>query len=623
MCGFVGFIHGSQPMPYKKIMEQMLKTIVHRGPDSEGIYSDDKATLGFRRLSILDLSSAASQPFSSEDGEVVLVFNGEIYNYLELREELKYYGYKFDTTSDTEVLLKGYLHYGIHVLQKLRGMFAFCIWDKKQNFHFIARDPFGIKPLYYTQNTTDNSILFGSEIKSFLPYPKFLKELNVQALRPFLTFQYSALNETFFKGVYKLTPGSYMLVQNDNMQIKSYWSHQLIPSIDTLETHVQNIKETLKESVNKHTISDVKIGSFLSGGVDSSYIAKLLKPDTTYSVGFKGYESMFDETSLAKTLSEELHFENKQKHITADEVFEALPEIQWHMDEPDSNLSSLPLYFLAELASKDVKVVLSGEGADELFGGYEWYKPSEKMEIYKKVPASIRHMLAVVSKAFPSNKYTRFLKNGPKTIENRFIGHAFVWQEDDALELLTEKYHVGPSVWDVVKPYYGRIQGADDATKMQYLDLHVWLPNQILLKADKMSMAHSLELRVPFLDKKVFHVASGIQTDYKITLADTKIALRKAALEELPEEWAKRKKLGFPVPMRHWLREEKYYRKLRQTFEKAYIREFFDQQLLLSYLEEHYEGKENHSRYVWTVYVFCVWYEKYFPENCDLLDWPY
>lgn len=623
MCGFVGFIHGSQPIQYKETIEQMLKTIIHRGPNSDGIYSDDRVTLGFRRLSILDLSSAASQPFSSEDGDVVLVFNGEIYNFRELREELTHYGYTFNTSSDTEVLLKGYLHYGLKILQKLRGMFAFCIWDKKRDIQFIARDPFGIKPLYYTQQTTDQSLLFGSEIKSFLSHPTFKKELNEKALRPYLTFQYPAMDETFFKGVYKLTPGSYMLIQNGNIQIKSYWSHQFMTSTDPLTTHVQNIKEVIQNSVEAHTVSDVKVGSFLSGGVDSSYIAKLLQPDITYSVGFKGYESMFDETSLAKALSEELQFENKHKHITADEVFEALPKIQWHMDEPDSNLSSLPLYFLAELASKDVTVVLSGEGADELFGGYEWYKPSVKMNKYTKIPAPVRQMLAAIAKPLPKNRYTNFLNNGAKSIEERFIGHAFVWREDDALALLNEKYHKGPSVWDIVKPYYDKIQGADDATKMQYLDLHVWLPSQILLKADKMSMAHSLELRVPFLDKEVFNVASSIPTDYKVTTADTKIALRKAALEELPEDWAKRKKLGFPVPMRHWLREEKYFQMVLHTFKKAYIHEFFDQQLLLHYLDAHYEKKADYGRYVWTVYVFCIWYEQYFPEKCVELDWPY
>lgn len=622
MCGFVGFIHGTQPFQYKNFMKQMLETIVHRGPDSDGIYSDEKVTLGFRRLSILDLSTAASQPFSTENEDIVLVFNGEIYNYRELREELISYGHTFQTTSDTEVLLKGYIEYGTKVLQKIRGMFAFCIWDKKQNLQFIARDHFGIKPLYYTQHTTDNTILFGSEIKSFLPHPKFKKELNEKALRPFLTFQYPATDETFFKGVYKLTPGSFMLIQNGHIQIKSYWKHEFSPTTNSLDTHVQHIKKVLEDSVEAHSVSDVKVGSFLSGGVDSSYIAKLLKPDTTYSVGFQGYESMFDETSLAKALSEELQFENKQKHITADEAFEAIPKIQWHMDEPDSNLSSLPLYFLAELASKDVKVVLSGEGADELFGGYEWYKPSEKMEQYKKIPLPLRHILSAIAKSLPKNRYTNFLDNGAKSIEERFIGHAFVWQEDDALALLNEKYHKGPSVWDIVKTYYDKVQAEDDTTKMQYLDLHVWLPSQILLKADKMSMAHSLELRVPFLDKEVFKVASHIPTQYKVSTADTKIALRQAALDELPEAWAKRKKLGFPVPMRHWLREEKYYQMVRNTFEKAYIHEFFDQQLLLNYLDAHYEKKADHGRYVWTVYVFCVWYEQYFPEKCGWShDW--
>lgn len=621
MCGFVGFIHGEQVIQNKNIMNDMLTTIIHRGPDSDGIYTDDKVTLGFRRLSILDLSELASQPFKSEDENIILVFNGEIYNYTEIREELILNGYEFKTTSDTEVLLKGYIHYGTDILYKLRGMFAFCIWDKTLNIQFIARDHFGIKPLYYTQNTTDKTILFGSEIKSFLMHPHFKKELNEKALKPYLTFQYSVLNETFFKGVFKLNPGSYMVIQDGNIQIKSYWEHTFTSSEHSMDEYVEKIQEVMDNSVEKHKISDVNIGSFLSGGIDSSYIAKLLKPDTTYSVGFEGFSSTFDETKLAKELSDQLGFENKRKYVTAEEAFTHLPKIMWHMDEPESNLSAIPLYFLSEMASKDVTVVLSGEGADELFGGYDWYKPSERIEKFNKINPNIRKMIVSLSKYLPKNRYSTFLQKANMPIEQKFIGQAFIWDEQDVEKLLTYKYIQGPTIADIVMPIYHKIQGQDELTKMQYLDLHLWLPNDILLKADKMSMAHSLELRVPFLDKEVLQVANSIPSKYKVDFNETKLALRKAALDELPEEWAKRKKVGFPVPVRHWLKEEKYYQMLRSTFEKAYISEFFDRNLLMHYLDAHYEGKANHARYVWTVYVFCIWYEQFFPEKCVKLEW--
>jgi asparagine synthase (glutamine-hydrolysing) len=618
MCGFIGFIHGNNVNNQDStIIDNMLESITHRGPDSAGVYSDNVLTLGFRRLSILDLTDAANQPLYSPDGNVVLVFNGEIYNFQEIRKELQQVGYQFYTTSDSEVLLNSYLHFGVEILSKLRGMFAFCIWDKERDIQFIARDHFGIKPLYYSQNTTDQTILFGSEIKSFLNHPNFIKEFNNNALKPFLTFQYPALEETFFKGVLKLPPGHYMLIENRKINIHPYTAFDFEETSEPLDSYVESIQQTLEESVHAHKISDVKVGAFLSGGVDSSYVAKLLHPDSTYSVGFEGYTDEFDETNLAKLLSEELGFENKRKYVTASEAFETIHKIQWHMDEPDANLSSIPLYFLCELAKKDVTVVLSGEGADELFGGYDWYKPSKKMNSYKKIPLFLRKALAKIAKKMPANTYTTFLQNGALPIELRFIGQAFVWKEEDALEVLKPAYKHGPSIWDIVKPYYEKAKAYDEQTKMQYLDLHVWLPSQILLKADKMSMAHSLELRVPYLDKEVFNLAKTLPTNYRITDKGTKIALRKAAINELPTEWANRKKKGFPVPMKHWLREDKYYRIVKEMFEKPFVDQFFNKDLLLNYLEQHYVGTHNHTRYIWTVYVFCIWYEVYFPEVCN------
>lgn len=615
MCGFTGYIHGKLEINHKKTINDMLEVIKHRGPDSRGIYTDDSVTLGFQRLSILDLSNAANQPLKTDDEEVVMVFNGEIYNFQEIRQELESFGFTFVTSSDSEVILKGYQHYGIAILEKLRGMFAFAIWDKKANTTYIARDIFGIKPLYYTNHTTDGTILFGSEIKSFLHHPSFIKELNENALRPYLTYQYSVLDETFFKEVYKLKPGHYMTIKDGDITIQQYFTTTFNDTERSVEEVVKDIENVMEQSVQKHLVSDVKVGSFLSGGIDSSYIAALAKPDQTFSVGFAEYEDMFDETKHAKDLSDILGTKNKRKYITAKECFDALPTIQWHMDEPQSNPSSVPLYFLSELAAKDVTVVLSGEGADELFGGYEWYRPSERINRYQKLPLFIRQLAAKSAPMFPK-RYKDFLINGSLPVEKKFIGQAFVWNEKDAVNVLKPKYKNGPSVYDVVAPYYKEVEGKSDLSKMQYVDLNAWLPGDILLKADKMSMAHSIELRVPFLDKEVLKVASTIPPQLRTTKQETKIALRQAAFNKLPKEWAKRKKVGFPVPIRHWFKEKEYYELVKNTFSKSYVAEFFDQEQLISYLDQHYNGTNNYARYIWTVYVFCVWYEQFFPEKC-------
>lgn len=614
MCGFIGYINGTNVIDHHQTIENMMNTIIHRGPDSGGIHTDDKVTLGFRRLSIIDLSDVANQPLYSADGNIVLVFNGEIFNFQELRKDLIAKGHTFKTHSDSEVIIYGYVEYGVEFVKQLRGMFAFCIWDKKNDLQLIARDGFGIKPLYYTNHTTDNTFIFGSEIKSFLPHPSFIKELNKDALRPYLTFQYSSMDETFFKGVYKLPPAHYMLIQNSEKKIVQYWDKKFHAKEAPIEKYVEEIRETVKESVEAHQISDVKVGSFLSGGIDSSYITALLRPDKSFSVGFSDYEEMFNETNLAKDLSDTLNIQNERKYISADECFEALPKIQWHMDEPQSNPSSVPLYFLSELAAKDVTVVLSGEGADEIFGGYAWYQSSGKMQKYEKVPFGLRKVLRGIAEALPKNQYTNFLIKGGQTVEERFIGEAVVWDEEDALNVLKPAYKNGPSVKSITKRIYDEVPGEDDVTKMQYLDLNLWMPGDILLKADKMSMAHSIELRVPFLDNKVMELAKNIPSKYRVNDLDTKYVLRQAAHQELPEEWAKRPKLGFPVPIRHWLREEKYYNLVKEMFTTDFAREFFDTDQLVGYLDEHYEGKANRGRYIWTVYVFLVWYKQFFVD---------
>ncbi len=612
MCGFVGFTNNPKLQDREKILSAMTEAIHHRGPDSDGQYVDEHVSLGFRRLSIIDLSDDARQPMVSEDENHVMVFNGEIYNFEEIKKDLLAKGFHFKSHSDSEVLLNGYKAYGMEILGKLRGMFAFAIWDKAQKTLFIARDFFGIKPLYYTENTSDGTFIFGSEIKSFLKHPSFIKTFNDQALKPYLTFQYSVLDETFFSGVYKLKPAHYMCIKAGEIEIKPYWHNTYEINTNDLKSNVEQIKNVMTSSVEYHKISDVKVGAFLSGGVDSSYITALLKPNKTFSVGFSDYEDMYNETDLAEALSEQLGIENHKKLITAEECFDALPEIMYHMDEPQSNPSVVPLYFLAELASKHVTVVLSGEGADELFGGYAWYQNSPVYETYSKIPLGIRKSLGKFAHKLPEGRISNFMIKAATPIEEKFIGQAKVFEESDALKILKTPYKNGPDVKSITDPVYSEVKNHDELTKMQFLDLNLWLPGDILLKADKMSMAHSIELRVPFLDKEVIKVASSLPKLQRVNKVDTKYALRKAAGEILPEEWANRPKVGFPVPIRHWFRTQDNYNRIKIKFTSDTANTFFHTDQLMSYLDEHFQNKANHARYIWTVFVFLTWYDVYF-----------
>lgn len=611
MCGFVGFT--GMLANRREILQRMADRIIHRGPDSEGFYldgerDDDACALGFRRLSIIDLADG-SQPMENEDGSVVIVFNGEIYNFEELRTVLISRGHVFRTRCDTEVILHGYEEYGTEIVKKLRGMFAFVIRDKRHHRLFGARDPFGIKPFYYTV-PRENVILFGSEIKSFLEHPGFHPAVNPNALRAYLTFQYSSGTETFFEGVYKLPAAHCFLYESGKLRTERYWEVDFTKKTTmSYEECACRIDERVRESVRAHRISDVPVGSFLSGGVDSSYITACLMPENTFSVGFGG--DKFDETTEAAELSKRLGIRNYIEHLTAEECMAAFPTIQYHMDEPQSNPSAVPLYFLAKLAREHVTVVLSGEGADEIYAGYEWYDDSPLMRKYKHIPAPLRRAAAGVTRHLPYFKGHDFILHGTGRPEDYFIGQAYVFPEAEALSLLREPYRHGPSVHDIVTPIYEEAKGLDEVEKKQYLDLHLWLPGDILLKADKMSMAHSLELRVPYLDKYVMEEAAALPTAYKLDGHDTKAVLRTAANKTLPDEWAHRPKKGFPVPIRDWLREDKIYTSVRADFTSDTAEEYFDTKVLLKLLDDHRSGAARNQRKIWTVYTFLTWHKQF------------
>lgn len=614
MCGFVGFTGHVEND--ERVLKAMMDRIVHRGPDMGGTHIKDGVALGFRRLSILDLTEAGAQPMGNEDGSVFVVFNGEIYNFQELRAELEAVGHTFHCDADTEVLVHGYEEWGEGLVDRLRGMYGFVVHDMRSGKLFGARDIFGIKPFYYYQ-TADGDLLFGSEIKSFLEHPGFEKAVNKKALRPYLTMQFPATDETFFDGVYKL-PAAHCFtfdIASGRMDVRRYWDADFSDDDSkTFDEYVEECDEVVHESVAAHRIADVKVGSFLSGGVDSSYIAACLMPDKTFSVGFD-YKD-FNETNYAKELSDKLGIENYRKMVTADEFFEVLPQIQYHMDEPQSNLSSVPLWFLAQLAAEKVTVVLSGEGADELFAGYAYYEDVPSLARFKRVvPRGIRRALGNFVADKPYFKGRNFLLKAAEMPEKWFTGQAFVYRPDEIDDIVRPEYAGGPDAFELCAPVYDRVQDFCDLSKRQYLDMNMWLPGDILLKADKMCMAHSLELRVPFLDKKVMEFAQHIPARFRVNENGNKQVVRHAANRVLPDEWATRPKKGFPVPLKFWLREQKYYDYVKEYFTAPWAEEFFDTSKLMQMLDDHFEGRALNQRKIYTALTFLIWYKRYFVDE--------
>lgn len=620
MCGYVGFTNTINNANI--VLKKMMERIRHRGPDGEGQYIDEGIALGHRRLSIIDIDAGA-QPMYNEDGSLVIVFNGEIYNYKQIREGLVRAGHRFATQSDTEVLVHGYEEYGSDILGKLRGMFSFVIWDRNKQELFGARDFFGIKPLYYAD--MNGSFMFGSEIKSFLEHPDFKKELNETALENYLTFQYSPTNETFFKNVYKLPPAHFFIKDKTGFRCQRYWKVEFeADEKPELDEWVNRISDTMHDSVEAHKVSDVEVGSFLSSGVDSSYVAAIAGVDKTFTVGF-GTDERYNEIGWAKEFSKAIGKENTSKVITPEEYWGILPKIQYHMDEPLADPSAVALYFVCNIASEKLKVVLSGEGADEIFGGYNVYSEPGGT-VYDRVPMGIRKQIGKLCSKLPARRGLNFFIRKGKTVEERFIGNAYMFTPAERKALLKIKTDA-PHPMKITAPFYSEVAGKDDVTKMQYLDLHMWMAGDILLKADRMSMANSLELRVPFLDREVMALAQKIPTRYRVTRKEhtddktkyiTKYAMRKAAKKDTPPQTAKtaaKKKLGFPVPIRVWLREEKYYSVVKEKFTSETAEKYFNTELLVKLLDDHKNQIRDNSRKIWTVFSFLIWYDVFFLQT--------
>lgn len=602
MCGICGIIRKGDN---KDIIKKMNDRIMHRGPDGEGYYIDGDIAFGHRRLSIIDLSTG-DQPIYNEDNSVVTVYNGEIYNYVELRSELESLGHEFKTKSDTEVLVHGYEEWHTDLPKHLRGMFAFAIHDKKRNEIFLARDNFGIKPLYYAK--MNDSFMFASEIKSFLDVPDFKKEFNEEILETYLEFSFVPTNETFFKGVYRLDAGCSLLYKDEDIKINKYFKLDFKEDKMSFTDAVKNISDVMEDSVKRHLIADVEVGSFLSSGIDSSYIVSLARPHKTYTVGYENKK--YDEINYAKDLADKLGIKNESKIIKKDEYLDAIPKIMYHLDEPTSDPAAISLYFVAKLASRDLKVVLSGEGADEFFGGYNYYREEVDYKFYNKIPYGIRHAIGKVAGLFPEVRGFNFLVRRGEKLENSYIGVNRNFSEKMARKVLRKNYEL--KAIDVTKNVYNEFKDYSNIDKMQAIDINFWLMKDILLKADRMTMASSIEGRVPFIDKEVFSVASKLPFDYKVTKENTKVALREAARKVIPTDAYKKKKLGFPVPIREWIKDGAFKEDIEKTINSDVANRYFNVKFLNKLFNEHLSGKKDNYRKIWTVYTFIKWYQVFF-----------
>lgn len=620
MCGFAGFVITARVADPLATARLMGERIAHRGPDDAQYYADSRVALAFRRLSIIDLEGGR-QPLANEDGSCVLVFNGEVYNYRQLRTELARRGHRFATESDSEVVLHGYEEYGRGILDRLRGMFAFVIWDKRTNTLFGARDIFGIKPLYVYDG--GGEFLFASEVKAFLDHPGFATSVRCERLADYLSYSYLPDDETLFEGVRKVLPAHWFTWRDGHFDTGCYYELAYRPDRSLSEGEwAERIQAVLDDSVAAHLVADVEVGAFLSSGVDSSYLVQRAAAAgsrlRTFSVGYE--EARYSELAQAQWLAGQLGVDNRAALVSAEQFFDATADIQYFMDEPLPNPSENPLYFLAQDAARSVKVVISGEGADELFGGYPNYQQECCTAAYeRRVAVPLRAMLGAAASALPAFRGRNFLVRGARQPWQRNSRADYVFGAQERLRFLSDDVRraadASPGPQEASRRYFDEVPGADAVTQLQYADMNTWLPYDILLKADRMSMAHSLELRVPYLDREVLELALTLPVGQRVSSDRSKIALRAAAGQVLPRQVASREKLGFPSPLASWLREDAYYERVREAFGSFAAREFFAPAELMRLLDEHRAGARtgvSHMQRIWSFYSFILWHDQFF-----------
>lgn len=607
MCGICGIYDKRGNRVKSQNIEIMKGMMIHRGPDDEGSFYSGEMGLGFRRLRIIDLERG-SQPMSNEDGSVNVVCNGEIYNYLSLREELKKKGHYFKTKSDVEVIVHLYEEEGFGCVKKLRGMFSFVLWDDKKKLMFGARDRFGIKPFYYLDRPEE--FIFASEMKGILALPQVEAEVDPLSLVHYLTFQYAPEPDTMVKGIKKLPPASYFVLQGRSLRIKKYWEVEFDPQDRPLSYFLEGIQENLRETVKLHTQSDVPWGGFLSGGIDSSIIAGLIREMgkvSTFSVGYK--EQGYSELEEAKRTADYLKTDHHQYFISPEEFLKNLPKLVWHFDDPVADPAAISLYFVARMAKEKITVSLSGEGADEVFGGYGIYREPHSLSYFRALPQNMQKGLEYLSGLLPDGTPGKnYVRRARRKLEDRYVGNAFIFGDTIKKQLVQEEIPL-VSYKEVTRRYFeSQIKDYDEVTRMQYLDIHTWMTGDILAKADKMTMANSLELRVPYLDHVLFEFAATIPTRYKIKAGTTKYALRQAFKELLPREVIRRPKRGFPVPTRVWLLKE-LKEPVHKILKNSFTPEYFNYNFVEKLFTDHLQGRADNSRRLWTIIIFLLWHD--------------
>lgn len=632
MCGISGFINYQNPQD-KDLLKRSLDVITHRGPDDEGMFFADTFSMGMRRLSIIDLAHG-KQPISNEDDAITVVFNGEIYNHLELRAELLHKGHIFKTHSDTEILVHGYEEWGESLPQRLRGMFAFSIYDKNKNKLFIVRDNFGIKPLYY--HLQNNKITaFASEIKSILEDKNIQKEINIPFIYDYVSFQYNPNPETFFKNIYKLSPGSYIDIDlnTGNHNIVKYWQWNFKP-LENRHTDYEktrlDIKDALVDSVKHHMIADVPVASFLSSGVDSSIIALLAQKEMrnqskylkTFTIGFKDIDS---EIKDVKEFADFLKTDHKEIVVTFEDYFESLKKCVWHFDEPIADPSAISLYLLSREVVKEVKVVMSGEGADELFGGYGIYEEPHNRYIqlisnqptwFKKY--FLKPLLVIVNfkvRLFPflaKIPGVSFLNRALTPVQDRYLGNANIFKENEKKKLF--KNYISQDLTKKLDLQNQDLSKLSESEYMQFVDIHNWMRGDILQKADKMTMANSLELRVPFLDLEVSKVAEGLIDAWKYEKGITKKILREAFADDIPNKTKDRPKLGFPTPWHIWLQKDSD--KVRQIIvENKLINDICNIDYIIKLFNKNKLKDKFVGRRIFTLLMLALWYNTFINDE--------
>lgn len=621
MCGLLGLVCArvNDAAAARETVRSALRCQRHRGPDETDTWADGEIVYGFNRLSFLDLAHS-HQPLTWGPPETperyTINFNGEIYNYLELREQLRSeYGASFATEGDTEVIVAAYHYFGPSAVGRLRGMFAFLVWDAQRRVVFGARDPFGIKPLFYSSGPA--GIAFSSEKKSLLELSDTLgvrDELDHTALQHYLALQYVPEPESLHTGVRRIESGtSFTVAPGGALVTERYFSPEFRPKPISGDEEAsalhRQIRDVVADSVAKHMRADVSVGAFLSGGIDSTAIAALAKQHNPNLIAFTtGFEQEgYSEVDVAAESAAALGVEHVVRTVSADEMMDALPLIVWYLDDPVADPALVPLWFIAREARGRVKAVLSGEGSDELFGGYTIYREPLSLAPFEKIPGGLRRLLGKVSEKIPEGTRGKdLLRRGALSLEQRYYGNARIFRDDQLREVLrTFRDDVGHR--DVTAQWYRASAGWDPVARMQHVDLFTWLRGDILVKADKMTMANSLELRVPFLDQEVFRVASGIPLEQKLTKQTTKHALREALAQVVPQHVLNRRKLGFPVPIRAWLRDE-MYDWARGIIDDSKTDELLDKRSVRALLDEHKAGTLDHSRRIWALLVFMIWH---------------